>query len=89
MLLLRLPGLLLLRLATRAFAGLLFQLPPRLTRFDPEEAPMKEMIAKCMCPGKLYMRYHGRYPVASLSLGQFEMPDVIPDFVCLFSAPDT
>lgn len=34
--LLRLPGELLLRLATRAFCGSLFQLPPRLTRLDPD-----------------------------------------------------
>ena len=35
MLLLRLPGLLLLRFATRALAAVLFQLPPRLTRLSP------------------------------------------------------
>ena len=35
MLLLRLPGLLLLRLADRRFCALLFQSPPRLTRFVP------------------------------------------------------
>jgi hypothetical protein len=35
MLLLRLPGLLLLRLADRQFWALLFQLPPRFTRFEP------------------------------------------------------
>ena len=34
-LLLRLPGLLLLRLAARALLALLFQLPPRVTRFEP------------------------------------------------------
>lgn len=34
-LLLRLPGVLLLRFATRQFLALLFQLPPRFTRFDP------------------------------------------------------
>ena len=33
-LLLRLEGVFLLRLATRALDALLFQLPPRLTRFD-------------------------------------------------------
>lgn len=36
-LLLRLPGELLLRLATRQFFALLFQLPPRFTRLDPDE----------------------------------------------------
>ena len=35
MLLLRLPGVLLLRFADRQFCALLFQLPPRLTRFEP------------------------------------------------------
>lgn len=35
MLLLRLPGLLLLRLPERQFVALLFQLPPRFTRFLP------------------------------------------------------
>jgi hypothetical protein len=34
-LLLRLPGVFLLRLAERQFLALLFQLPPRLTRFEP------------------------------------------------------
>ncbi|MEO5347694.1 MAG: hypothetical protein H7834_15145 [Magnetococcus sp. YQC-9] len=33
--LLRLSGVLLLRLAERTLAGLLFQLPPRLTRLEP------------------------------------------------------
>jgi len=35
MLLLRLPGVLLLRLATRQFCGLLFHDPPRMTRLEP------------------------------------------------------
>ena len=35
MLLLRLSGLLLLRYAVRQFSALLFQLPPRITRFEP------------------------------------------------------
>ena len=35
MLLLRLPGSLLLRLADRQLLSLLFQLPPRLTRLEP------------------------------------------------------
>jgi hypothetical protein len=35
MLLLALIGLLLLRLAQRALFALLFQLPPRITRFEP------------------------------------------------------
>jgi hypothetical protein len=35
MLLLRLPGLLLLRLADLQFWALLFQLPPRFIRFEP------------------------------------------------------
>ncbi len=35
MLLLALSGLLLLRLATRQLLALLFQLPPRITRFEP------------------------------------------------------
>lgn len=34
-LLLRLPGALLLRFAERQFCALLFQLPPRNTRFEP------------------------------------------------------
>lgn len=38
MLLLRLPGELLLRLADRTFLALLFQLPPRFTRFEPDLA---------------------------------------------------
>ena len=36
MLLLRLPGVLLLRLAERRFVPSLFQEPPRLTRFEPD-----------------------------------------------------
>jgi hypothetical protein len=36
MLLFRLSGLLLLRFAERQLFALLFQLPPRLTRFDPD-----------------------------------------------------
>ena len=36
MLLLRLPGSLLLRFADRTFLALLFQLPPRFTRFEPD-----------------------------------------------------
>jgi hypothetical protein len=35
MLLFRLSGVLLLRLADRQFSALLFQLPPRITRFEP------------------------------------------------------
>jgi hypothetical protein len=35
-LLLRLSGVFLLRFADRKFAALLFQLPPRFTRFDPD-----------------------------------------------------
>lgn len=35
MLLFVLPGLFLLRLAERTFLGLLFQLPPRMTRLSP------------------------------------------------------
>jgi hypothetical protein len=35
MLLLRLSGLLLLRYVVRQFCGLLFQLPPRMTRLSP------------------------------------------------------
>ena len=38
MLLLRLPGELLLRFADRTFLALLFQLPPRFTRFEPDLA---------------------------------------------------
>lgn len=38
MLLLRLPGALLLRFADRTFLALLFQLPPRFTRFEPDLA---------------------------------------------------
>jgi len=34
-----LPGPLLLRLATRQLIALLFQLPPRSTRFDPDAGP--------------------------------------------------
>ena len=36
-LLLRLPGLLLFRFAERQFFALLFQLPPRFTRFEPSD----------------------------------------------------
>ena len=41
-LLFRLPGELLLRFADRQFLGLLFQLPPRFTRFEPvvDKAPI-------------------------------------------------
>ena len=39
MLLLRLPGVFLLRFAERQFLALLFQLPPRLTRFSPDRGP--------------------------------------------------
>lgn len=39
-LLLRLPGSFLLRFAERQFLALLFQPPPRLTRFEPEPGPM-------------------------------------------------
>ncbi len=45
MLLLRLFGLLLFRLDTVEFEALLFQLPPRLTRFVPEEG-LPNMIPK-------------------------------------------
>ena len=38
MLLFRFDGVLLLRFAERKFAGLLFQLPPRITRFEPPES---------------------------------------------------
>jgi hypothetical protein len=38
-LLLRLSGLFLLRFDARAFLALLFQLPPRLTRLEPEDGP--------------------------------------------------
>jgi len=38
-LLLRLSGLFLLRFAARVLAALLFQLPPRLTRLEPEDGP--------------------------------------------------
>jgi len=42
MLLLALSGLLLLRMATRQLLALLFQLPPRFTRFEPyEQNPLK------------------------------------------------
>ena len=42
MLLLTLFGLLLLRLPTRQLLALLFQLPPRMTRFEPyEQNPLK------------------------------------------------
>lgn len=39
MLLFVLDGLLLLRLAERQFCALLFQLPPRITRFEPDFGP--------------------------------------------------
>jgi hypothetical protein len=39
MLWLRLPGVLLLRFAPRAFLALLFQEPPRFTRFEPVFSP--------------------------------------------------
>ena len=39
LLLFRLFGLLLFRFAERQFLALLFQLPPRFTRFDPDAAP--------------------------------------------------
>jgi hypothetical protein len=42
--LLRLDGVSLFRYAERTFWPLLFQLPPRFTRFEPEDAPMQHSI---------------------------------------------
>jgi hypothetical protein len=39
MLLFRFDGVLLFRFAERQFDAVLFQLPPRFTRFEPESAP--------------------------------------------------
>ena len=47
LLLFRLSGLLLFRLAERQFLALLFQLPPRFTRFDPEAAPSPVALSSC------------------------------------------
>ncbi len=45
MLLLRLSGALLLRYAARQFLALLFQLPPRITRFEPDTVmTLKDII---------------------------------------------
>jgi hypothetical protein len=52
LLLFRLCGLLLFRLAERVFDALLFQLPPRLTRFVPEEGPVVYSITETPRPGK-------------------------------------
>ena len=46
MLLLRLFGLLLLRFCTVQLSALLFQLPPRLTRFEPDDAPKNALLLK-------------------------------------------
>ena len=45
LLLLEFVGLLLLRFATRQLFALLFQLPPRFTRFEPEVAPRRSVCA--------------------------------------------
>jgi len=39
-------GVLLLRLAVRTFVALLFQLPPRRIRFEPEIIPLKGIVHK-------------------------------------------
>ena len=47
MLLFRLAGSLLFRLAERQFPASLFQLPPRFTRFVPEAAPSPVALYSC------------------------------------------
>ena len=42
----RSPGAFLFRFATRAFAGVLFQLPPRLTRFEPPALLAERPLAR-------------------------------------------
>ena len=49
MLLLLLPGLLLFRLADRQFCALLFQLPPRITRFEPASGPGPQESSPMAC----------------------------------------
>lgn len=46
-LLFSLPGELLLRFATRQLLALLFQLPPRFTRFEPDAGPLPFLHAPC------------------------------------------
>lgn len=50
MLLLRLPGVFLFRFAARAFLALLFQEPPRFTRFEPAVRP-DPPPSSCLIPG--------------------------------------
>jgi hypothetical protein len=58
MLLFLFDGVLLFRYAERRFWPLLFQLPPRYTRFVPEDAPMNHSIAEITGTRKQKMRRH-------------------------------
>ena len=58
MVLFRFSGLVLFRLADRQFTASLFQLPPRWTRFVPEEAPMDDSLTECTRSGKLQVGHH-------------------------------
>ena len=53
-LLFRLAGLFLLRLAQRTFLGLLFQLPPRITRLDPPKTA--QLLNRCTTTIELYLQ---------------------------------
>jgi hypothetical protein len=56
-LLLRLSGFILLRMADRQLRALLFQLPPRITRFEPLSAftPIKKLLPQPVCVAMLYV----------------------------------
>jgi hypothetical protein len=58
-LLLRLSGLLLLRIATRQFPALLFQLPPRCTRFKPTII-VRRRKSTTFIPFFVFRRFYGR-----------------------------
>jgi hypothetical protein len=45
-------------MATVQLEALLFQLPPRITRFDPEAAPVPQVYPKAGGPGKGDRRVH-------------------------------
>ena len=53
-LLLRLPGVLLLRLAERKFVPVLFQEPPRLTRFEPDALVLRPKLMTGFAHSKFF-----------------------------------
>ena len=66
-----LPGLFLLRLADRQFLALLFQLPPRITRFEPlyDTCPSNEGASEPEAVGKAEMLEHASHTHCQLCFG--------------------